>query len=111
MSKKVPKNIVKRASTIAPRQREFDRVLALIEAARTRAFAAINTALIDLYWSIGEHIAKKIANEGWGKGTVQELAEYIRRRNLMRGAFPHRISGGCANSSRPTAISQNSHHW
>ncbi|MDB5289065.1 MAG: hypothetical protein JWL69_306 [Phycisphaerales bacterium] len=56
---------------------DFDDVLALIDAARTRAIAAVNTALIDLYWKIGEHISHRIAEDGWGKGTVRELAEYI----------------------------------
>jgi predicted nuclease of restriction endonuclease-like (RecB) superfamily len=65
----------------------FDDVLALIEAARARAFAAVNTGLIDLYWSIGEHIAKKIANDGWGKGTVQDLAGYIQRRQPNARGF------------------------
>ena len=55
-------------------------MLRLIEAARTRAVAAVNTALIDLYWSIGEHISRKIADEGWGQGTVRALAEAIRQR-------------------------------
>ena len=54
-------------------------MLTLIGAARTRAVAAVNSSLIDLYWSIGEHIARKIADEGWGQGTVNALAEYIRR--------------------------------
>jgi predicted nuclease of restriction endonuclease-like (RecB) superfamily len=58
----------------------FDDVLALIEAARTRAFTIVNTALIDLYWSIGERIASKIAEGKWGKGTVQKLAGHIQRR-------------------------------
>ena len=55
-------------------------MLGLIEAARTRAVAAVNTTLIDLYWSIGEYISRKIAEDGWGKGTVEALAETIQRR-------------------------------
>jgi predicted nuclease of restriction endonuclease-like (RecB) superfamily len=81
MSNKLAKRkIIKRAAAQGQSSAEFDDVLALIEAARTRAFAAVNTTLIDLYWSIGEHIAKKVAEEKWGKGTVQELAGYIQRR-------------------------------
>jgi predicted nuclease of restriction endonuclease-like (RecB) superfamily len=46
----------------------------------------VNTALIELYWSIGQYISKKTAEEGWGQGTVGELAETIRRRYAtMRG--------------------------
>ena len=64
----------------------FDEVLALIEATRSRVVTAVNTALIDLYWRIGQHISGKIAEEGWGQGTVAALAEYIRaRRPTVRG--------------------------
>jgi len=59
---------------------DFDAVLGLIDAARTRAVAAVNTTLIDLYWSIGEFIVRRINADGWGKGTVQALADHIRQR-------------------------------
>jgi predicted nuclease of restriction endonuclease-like (RecB) superfamily len=71
--------IVRRVAASTPPQADFDQILALIDASRTRAVAAVNTALIDLYWTIGEHISRKIANQGWGKGTVQALAEHIQR--------------------------------
>jgi predicted nuclease of restriction endonuclease-like (RecB) superfamily len=60
---------------------DFDDVLRLIDAARARAIAAVNQELIDLYWNIGEYISRKIAAEGWGQGTVEALAEHIRRRH------------------------------
>jgi predicted nuclease of restriction endonuclease-like (RecB) superfamily len=59
---------------------EFEAVLSLIDAARTRAVVAVNKTLIELYWSIGEYITKKVASEGWGKGTVEQLALTIQRR-------------------------------
>ena len=79
---KTPKKIVGKARHIAAKvsRAEFDEILSLIEAARTRAVAAVNTTLIDLYWTIGEHISRRIAREGWGKGTVEELAWTIQRR-------------------------------
>ena len=43
-------------------------MLSLIDSAKARAIAAVNTTLIDLYWSIGEYISRKIADEGWGQG-------------------------------------------
>ena len=58
---------------------DFDQVLGLIDAAKTRARAAVNTTHIDLYWAIGEYIHKKIADDGWGAGTVAALAGAIRR--------------------------------
>ncbi len=68
-------------------QAGFDEVLALIETARTHAVAAVNTILIDLYWSIGEHISRKIAMDGWGQGTVAAMAEYIQRRQPNARGF------------------------
>jgi hypothetical protein len=56
----------------------FDEMLALIEATHSRVVTAVNTALIDLYLRIGQHVSRKIAEEGWGHGTVAALAEYIR---------------------------------
>jgi predicted nuclease of restriction endonuclease-like (RecB) superfamily len=48
--------------------------------ARVNVAAAANTALIDLYWSIGQYISRQIADKGWGQGTVTALAEHIRTR-------------------------------
>jgi predicted nuclease of restriction endonuclease-like (RecB) superfamily len=70
----------KRVPADHPSQADFDVVLGMIDAARTRAIATVNTALIELYWSIGQHISRKTAEEGWGQGTVEDLAETIRRR-------------------------------
>ena len=77
MAKKSPDIPIVKSSKAKP---AFDQVLALIDTARSHAIAAVNTTLIDLYWSIGEHISRKIANEGWGKSTVTALADYIHTR-------------------------------
>lgn len=58
---------------------KFDEVLALIEAARRRAYQAVNTELVGLYWELGEYISKKIASAEWGDGVVDELAATIAR--------------------------------
>lgn len=60
-------------------QADFEIIVQLIDAARARAVATVNTTLIELYWSIGEYIKRKITDDGWGQGTVKALAEYIRR--------------------------------
>jgi predicted nuclease of restriction endonuclease-like (RecB) superfamily len=54
-------------------------VVALIAASRVRAYAAVNTALIDLYWQIGAYISLKIGRAEWGDAVVPELAAYIAR--------------------------------
>jgi predicted nuclease of restriction endonuclease-like (RecB) superfamily len=77
-------------TTTVPAQTDFDVVLRLIDAARARAVAAVNTELIDLYWSIGEHISLKIADDGWGKGTVAALAAYIQQRQPGMAGFSER---------------------
>jgi predicted nuclease of restriction endonuclease-like (RecB) superfamily len=74
------KAIVKRSASAVIPAAVFDEVFQLIDAARVRTAAAINTALIDLYWSIGKYISQKIAQDGWGQGTVTALADYIRQR-------------------------------
>ena len=65
---------------VAPSRADFDAVLGLIDDARSRAFASVNTALIELYWRIGEYLGRKTSEEGWGKGTVEVLARVILRK-------------------------------
>ena len=81
------KAVAERVGADQPPQADFEEVVSLIESARTRALAAVNTVLIDLYWQIGEYISHKIAAEGWGKSTVGTLAEYIQRRQPGRTGF------------------------
>jgi predicted nuclease of restriction endonuclease-like (RecB) superfamily len=59
----------------------FSEVVYLIQNARQRAFQAVNTALIDLYWQVGKYISRKIADEVWGKAVIQQLAEHLQRTN------------------------------
>ncbi len=58
-------------------QKQFTEVITLIRQARFEAFKLVNTALIDLYWNIGDYISQRTENEGWGKSTVQQLAGFI----------------------------------
>jgi hypothetical protein len=55
----------------------FLEIVRLIVASRERAIQAINAAIIDLYWQVGETINRKIESAEWGDGVVQQLAEYI----------------------------------
>ena len=36
----------------------FREIVGLIQSARTRAFQAVNTELIGLYWRVGEYISR-----------------------------------------------------
>lgn len=58
----------------------FAEVVSLIEAARSRAYQAVNTELVSLYWQLGEYISRKIASAEWGDGVVEELAVSLARR-------------------------------
>jgi len=60
-------------------QKDFSEVLLHIQQSRQKIFAQINTALIDLYWHIGQIISHKVSTEAWGKGVVSDLAAYIAR--------------------------------
>lgn len=68
----------RQSSALAPIG-QFDEVLALIEAARRRAYQAVNAELVGLYWKLGEYISTKIASAEWGDGVVDELAATIAR--------------------------------
>jgi predicted nuclease of restriction endonuclease-like (RecB) superfamily len=81
------KAAIKRVEAASPSQVEFDEVLALIDAAKARAAAAVNTTLVDLYWQLGEYISHKVAATTWGQRTVAALAEYIQRRHPGRSGF------------------------
>lgn len=56
---------------------EFSEVLGIIRAGRAKAYKAVNVALIDTYWAVGEHLARKVAEAGWGKSVVKELSEWL----------------------------------
>ena len=85
--KKKSQGLAAPSSSPAAGQPDFDVVLGLIETARTQAVTAFNTTLIDLYWRVGEYISRQIAADGWGQGTVQQLADYIQVRQPNAGGF------------------------
>ena len=58
----------------------FDEVLSLIEEARGRAYQAVNTELVGLYWDLGAYLSRKLERAEWGAGVVEELAREIARR-------------------------------
>lgn len=66
-------------SSLPPHDAGFAEVASLIATARQRAFQAVNTALIDLYWQVGAYISQKIEAAEWGDGVVPQLAAYIAR--------------------------------
>lgn len=78
-----------RAITL-PNERAFAEVVEMIQGARGRALVAVNAALVDLYWRIGEYISRKLEAATWGEGVVDELARYIQRRQPTLRGFTRR---------------------
>lgn len=73
-------------------EQAFAEVAQMIQAAGQRAYSAVNTALIDLYWQIGEVISRRITIAGWGKRTVAALASYLQTRHTgLRGFSPQNL--------------------
>ena len=73
---------------------DFSEITRLIDSARQRAYQAVNTTLIELYWQVGAYLSRKIADAEWGEGVVEQLAQHLAstqpglkgftRRNLFR---------------------------
>ena len=80
--------------TSTPKTPDFAEISRLIESARQRAYQAVNTALIELYWQVGAYLSAKIKAAEWGEGVVDQLAQHLAstqpglkgftRRNLFR---------------------------
>jgi predicted nuclease of restriction endonuclease-like (RecB) superfamily len=62
-----------------PLEADFAEVVGLIQQARQRAYQAVNTELVGLYWQIGAHISAKLAAAEWGEGVVDSLAQHLAR--------------------------------
>jgi predicted nuclease of restriction endonuclease-like (RecB) superfamily len=53
-----------------------------IRASRTRSVVAVNTGMITLYWNLGNLIANREIEQGWGAKIVERLS------NDLRAEFP-----------------------
>ena len=70
----------------------FDEVIAIIETARENAFLAVNRELINMYWEIGRHVSRRVAESGWGKSTVRDFSDFIQSRYIgIKGFSPQNI--------------------
>ena len=58
----------------------FDEIITIIEKARENAFRAVNRELINMYWDIGKYVSHRTSEDGWGKSTVKEFADFIQAR-------------------------------
>jgi predicted nuclease of restriction endonuclease-like (RecB) superfamily len=76
--------------SVVSEEAAFAELVGMIEAARGRALSAVNTALVELYWQLGEYISRKLETATWGEGVVDALALYIQRRQPNLRGFTRR---------------------
>lgn len=58
---------------------DFESIIAIIEQSKARAIRAVNAEMIEMYWQIGKYISEKANNDGWGKGVVQDFANFLKQ--------------------------------
>jgi hypothetical protein len=73
------KTALAKGAPTEPIQASCAEVVSLIEQARNRAYRAVNTELVGLYWRIGKYISRKLDAAGWGEGVVDHLAQHLKR--------------------------------
>ncbi|WP_293307318.1 PDDEXK nuclease domain-containing protein [Pedobacter sp. UBA5917] len=65
---------------------DFEHIILLITEARNRVYTKANAELVMLYFNVGQIVSEKVANGNWGDGTVNDLADYIiKRQPLLKG--------------------------
>ncbi|HEV8081769.1 MAG TPA: PDDEXK nuclease domain-containing protein [Chitinophagaceae bacterium] len=63
-----------------------------IRQARLRATLAVNNELLTAYWEIGDTISKQEQTEGWGKKTIENLANDLQAEfQDMKGLSPRNL--------------------
>lgn len=62
----------------APESQVYDSICAALADARMRAFSAINSAMVTVYWEIGREIAEAVGDRSeYGKQLLQFLSERL----------------------------------
>lgn len=56
---------------------DFNKIVSIIEGARSRALKAVNAELIQMYWDVGEYLSRLCANAAFGDKVIDEVASYI----------------------------------
>ena len=79
-----------RPDATEPVETSFAEVVGLIEQARQRAYQAVNSELVGLYWRIGQYISAKLASAVWGEGVVDRLAQHLARTMPGQRGFTRR---------------------
>jgi predicted nuclease of restriction endonuclease-like (RecB) superfamily len=82
--------VVAQPDAAEPVESSFAEVVDLIEQARRRAYQAVDSELVGLYWRIGQYISAKLAAAVWGEGVVDRLAQHLARRMPGQRGFTRR---------------------
>jgi predicted nuclease of restriction endonuclease-like (RecB) superfamily len=65
---------------VNPNIEHFPPILQLIQQAKLLVLSTANQQLLELFWQIGEYLSLKVAEQGWGQGTVKDLAKWLAER-------------------------------
>lgn len=68
----------------------FGEIAAMIDAAKERAWRAVNAELVKLYWDIGKWLSEKCSAAEWGDKVVEKAAEYLRVNRPDLGSYAKR---------------------
>ena len=85
-----PDQVVTQADAAEPIETSFAEVVGLIEQARQRAYQAVDSELVGLYWRVGQYISAKLAAAVWGEGVVDRLAQHLARTMPGQRGFTRR---------------------
>jgi len=94
------------AASSEPVEARLAEVVGLIEQARQRAYQAVNTELVGLYWEIGRYISAKLEAAVWDEGVVDRLAEHLARTLPGSGGSRDETCFRCGSSTRSTAATR-----
>lgn len=69
---------------------DFQSILSIIENAQNRAFTAVNTEMIRMYWEIGAYLSRLTQNAAFGDKIIDSAAEYIAEKAPLLKGFNRR---------------------
>ena len=69
---------------------DFQHIITLIQDAKARAYAKVNSELVILYFNVGNIVSEKISRGIWGDKTIEELADFIHSQMPQLSGFNRR---------------------
>ena len=68
----------------------FSEIIAIIEAAKTRAMKAVNTELITMYYEVGKYLSELCSNSNFGDKVINDVEAFINKKNPTIKGFNRR---------------------